>query len=216
VLVERARARKIIRNFGFLTTGTSLGFGCTFLLFVAISRVFGQEGIGKYSFAMALTSYFAAFSDFGLYTYSIKEMSRHTGTPEDYCGGIFMSRLILSAAALTVLLSILLFLPFSHETKLIIALIGAYQVINTLVDGFAAIFVAHEDMHLSSLLELSLRAVCAGRGCSRHGRRESCHHPGCSPRPDVWTIARCVWDDKRRLWPRYSRIIPKCIYLTII
>lgn len=157
--MNRTSARKIIRNFGFLTTGTTLGFGCTFFLFVVVSRIFGQEGIGQYSFAMALTSYLAAFAAFGLNSYTIKEISRHTGTAVDYCGGIFMLRFILSGAALMVLLSILVCLPFSPEAKLIIALIGAYQVIYTLVDGFMAILVAHEDMHLCSVLEFSLRAV---------------------------------------------------------
>ncbi len=159
--MDHAKARKIIRNFGSLTTGTTLGFACTFFLFVVISRFFGQEGIGQYSFAMALTSFFAAFSDFALYNYSIKEVSRRTGTPDDGRGGIFMARLILSVTALVALLSMLLILPLSYETTMVIALIGAYQVIQSLVNGFVAILVAHEDMHLSSLLEFSLRAVTA-------------------------------------------------------
>ena len=45
------RSRKIIGNFFFLVTGKLIGDFFTFILFVAISRLFGQEGTGQYSFA---------------------------------------------------------------------------------------------------------------------------------------------------------------------
>ena len=102
---------------------------------------------------------FAIFSDFGLYNYSIKEMSRHTGSLEDYCGSLFSLRLILSVIVFGVLLLILPILPFPRETKLIIVLIGAYQVIFNLVNGFTAVFIAREEMYLASFLEFSLKAV---------------------------------------------------------
>lgn len=144
--------------------GKILGDVFTFLLFVVLSRVFGQQGIGQYSFAIALTGFFAVFADFGLYNLSVKEMSRHTGVLGEYYGRIFSLRLILSVAVLLVLLFALPFLPFPRETRLIITLIGAYQVIYTLVDGFATVFVAREDMHLAGLLEFSLRMVIALAG----------------------------------------------------
>ena len=52
----------------------------TFILFVLISRKFGQEGIGQYSFAVGLTGFFAVCADFGLYNYSIKEISAQTNS----------------------------------------------------------------------------------------------------------------------------------------
>ncbi|MFQ6674436.1 MAG: flippase [Fidelibacterota bacterium] len=162
--MNRARTRRIFRNFGSLTTGKFFGHVSTFLLFVVLSRTFGQHGIGQYSFAMGLTCFFVVFSEFGLYNLSIKEMSRRTDSLGDYCGGIFTLRLILSVGVFGVLLLVLPFLPFSFETKLIVVLIGAYQVIYKLMDGFTAVFVAREDMYLAGLMEFSLRAVIALAG----------------------------------------------------
>ena len=155
---------QIFRNFGFLTIGKIIGDLFTFLFFVVLSRTFGEEGIGQYSFAMALTGFFAVFSDFGLYPFTIKEISRHTSSFEDYYGRIFSLRLILSTAIFGVLLLVLPFLPFPYESKLIIAVIGAYQVISRVVEGISATFVAREDTHLAGLIEVSSKATAAMAG----------------------------------------------------
>ncbi|MDQ3958881.1 MAG: hypothetical protein M3255_00965, partial [Pseudomonadota bacterium] len=68
-------------------------------------------------------------------------MSRHTGDLGEYYGGIFSLRLTLSIIVLSVLLLALPFLSFPHDTKLIIGLVGAYQIISALIDGFAAVCI---------------------------------------------------------------------------
>lgn len=129
---KHTRVRKIFQNFGFLTLGKTLGDAFFFLFFIVLSRSFGQEGIGQYSFAIALTGFFSVFSDFGLHPFSIKELSRRTDWLRDCYSQIFSLRLILSAVAFGMLLLILPFLPFTRESKLIIVIIGAYQIIYTL------------------------------------------------------------------------------------
>jgi O-antigen/teichoic acid export membrane protein len=158
---QHLQARRIFQNFGFLTIGKILGDVFTFAFFVALSRTFGKEGIGLYSFAMALTGFFGVLADFGLYDLSIRDMSRRTGSPEEDYSRIFTLRVILSLLSFSVLLLLLPFLSFSREGKLIITFIGAYQIMYVLVWGFAAVFVAKEAMHIASLLELSLRSVTA-------------------------------------------------------
>jgi O-antigen/teichoic acid export membrane protein len=158
---QKLSARLIFRNFSFLIVGKTLGDVFTFILFVLLSRAFGQEGIGQYSFAMALAGFFWVFAEFGLYNLSIKEMSRHTGDLGEYYGGIFSLRLILSIIVLSVLLLALPFLPFPHDTKLIIGLVGAYQIISALIDGFAAVCIAREDMHLAGSLDFAFKAITA-------------------------------------------------------
>jgi O-antigen/teichoic acid export membrane protein len=158
---NQTRGGKILRNFGWLTAGRALGDGFTFLLLIVLSRVFGQDGLGQYAFAVALTSFFGIFADFGLYNFSIKELSRCTGQVGGQYSAIFSLRLLLSVIVFGVLLFILPFLPLPRGTKLIIALLGAYQMLYLLVNGFAAVLVAREDMHLASLLEASCKASAA-------------------------------------------------------
>ena len=43
--------KRLLKNFTFLTSGKITENFVTLILFVVISRNFGQEGIGQYSFA---------------------------------------------------------------------------------------------------------------------------------------------------------------------
>ncbi|MDL1981415.1 MAG: oligosaccharide flippase family protein [Deltaproteobacteria bacterium] len=98
-----SKAVQIFRNFGFLTIGKILGDVFTFTFFVVLSRIFGQDGVGQYSFAMAFTGFFVVFADFGLYHLSIKEMSRERHSLGEYYGRIFLVRLCLSVTVLAVI-----------------------------------------------------------------------------------------------------------------
>lgn len=158
-MIKQVKGLQLFRNFSFLVVGKILGDAFTFLFFVVLSRIFGQEGIGQYSFAMALTGFFAVLADFGFYHLSIKEISRHTMTVGKVYGKIFVLRVGLSCIALILLLLMLFVFPFSSEIQLVIILIGGYQVLYTLVDGFGAIFVAQEEMHFAALLEFSFRSL---------------------------------------------------------
>jgi O-antigen/teichoic acid export membrane protein len=153
------RTLRIFKNFGFLTAGKVAGDFFTFLLFVVLSRAFGQEGIGIYSFAVAFTGFFVVFVDFGLYHFAVKEMGKYPESLQDYYGAFFLLRLILGIFVLTILSLTVPFLSFSTETKWVIFFIGSYQILYTLVDILAAAFVSREDMHLAGLLGFSLRLV---------------------------------------------------------
>jgi O-antigen/teichoic acid export membrane protein len=155
------RAQNIIHSFSFLTGGRVLGEGFTFLMFVVLSRTFGLEGIGQYSFAMGFTCFFAVFCDFGLYYMAVKEFSQHDNSLGASYGRMISLRLILSAAVYGLLLLTLYFLPFSRDFKLIIALIGAYRSMQQLIGGATAIFVAREKTQITGAIEASLKAAAA-------------------------------------------------------
>ncbi|MDT3778216.1 flippase [Nitrospira sp. MA-1] len=155
---------RIFRNFGYLTIGKLLADGCTFLFFLVLARTYGQEGIGQYSFAMALTGVLSVFADFGIQTLSIKNLSRYRDQVTTYYGRLLAVRLLLSGMVISLLLVMTALFPFPDEMKLLIVVIGAYQIFLTLVEGFGAVFVAWEDMHITSLFEVSLRITTALTG----------------------------------------------------
>ena len=154
-------ARRIVHNFAFLAIGKTLGDSFTFALFVVLSRVFGQEGVGLYSFAIGLTGFFAVFSALGLNIFTIKGLSRHAGSLQEYYSRILSLRFTLSVAVVGALLVVVPFLHFPGETRLIIILVGAYLVLYNLVEGISAVFIGKEDTRLAGLLEASLRGVGA-------------------------------------------------------
>jgi O-antigen/teichoic acid export membrane protein len=69
---------------------------------------------------------------------------------------IFTARCLLFAVVLALLLACLPLLPFPTEVKHVIALIGVYQMLRIAVNGFSAVFIAHERMRVAALLDASL------------------------------------------------------------
>lgn len=151
----------IVRNFSYLTIGKILGDIFSFILFVMLSRTYGQDGIGHYSFAIALTGFFMVLADFGLTNLSIKDMSRRQGDIELYYSHIFTMRLVLTVLSYGLLVLMSLFLPGSFDAWLIIIIIGAYQILYAVLEGLGAVFIAHERMHYTSLIEFSAKATSA-------------------------------------------------------
>jgi O-antigen/teichoic acid export membrane protein len=157
-------ARKIFLNFGYLTMGKFLGDVFTFLFFVLLSRTFGEEGIGQYSFGMAFTGFFAVFADYGLFPFTIKEISKRNESFGNFFGRILSLRLVLSTGAVLMLLFVLPFLPFSATLRSIILFIGTYQIAARLIEGIGAAFIAEEDSYLAGLLDAGSRGTVALTG----------------------------------------------------
>ncbi len=170
-------APKAPRKLGILHNASAMMFSraasdlFTFLFFVVLSRVFGQEGIGQYSFAMALTGFFGLFGDFGLYNLSVKEISRSRSSVAEYAGRAFVLRVAFSAAAFAVLLAATPFATDDPETRGVIILLGVYQLAYRIANGLAAVFVAMENTRVVALLEISLRlsVALAGIGIALSG-----------------------------------------------
>jgi O-antigen/teichoic acid export membrane protein len=152
---------KIIQNFGFLTVSRVLSDLITFVLFVVLSRYFGQEGIGQYAFAMAFAGFFAMFADFGLYGLSVRVMSRATGSIPDAFSRFIALRGFMALVVLVILLASLPFLPFSGASKPIIGVVGTYVILKRLNEGMASLFVAREETHVEAALEISFRTAAA-------------------------------------------------------
>lgn len=155
---------RILRNFGRLSAVKVASDLFTFAYFVVASRVFGQEGIGEYSFAMALTGFFALFGDFGLYNLTIKEASTRRDFAVEGFGPVLVLRIALSLASFAALLAVLPWIPLSGQGRAVVVLIGAYQLAYKLTYGFAALFVARERMGVLAALEFGLRFVTALAG----------------------------------------------------
>lgn len=159
----RGRAQTILRNFSSLALGKVLGDACTFLFFVVVSRKFGREGIGLYSFAIAFTAFFAAFAEFGLYQLTVREVSRRRPETATYFGGVLTLRLGLTLATAGLLAAVTV-VALPRDRWATVLLIGAFQLLNKLYDGFAAVYVAHERMTTAGALEFTLRAGTAVAG----------------------------------------------------
>ncbi len=148
---------KVLKNIFSLTSAKIFGDIFLFFLFISITRKYGEEGIGIYSFAIAFTGYFAILSDWGLYNYSIKFLAKNTDTFKKNVGEIVALRLTLLIIMSLLLIAVLPFTSFSSNEISIILFIGLFQIGTRFISGFLTIFISQEDMSQASIIEVALK-----------------------------------------------------------
>jgi len=153
--------RAVCRNFGFLAVGRVSANLCAFVFFALLSRAFGQEGIGQYSFATACAGFFAVGADFGLYEFTMRELSRRNGAFGQYYAEIFCVRLLLCLATLGVFFLLLPLVPMLWEVRWVAFIVMLQQTSYTLVDGVLGLCIARGDTHIASLWEVVFRLLAA-------------------------------------------------------
>ncbi len=156
--------RRIAGNFGLLTLFKVLSDVFTFGLFVAISRRFGQEGIGAYSFAVGVAGGFAVVADWGLYRLSIKDLSRCDDDVGDEVAAVFLLRVVLSAAVMAALAATAAVLPMNALVRAVVMVVGLHAVLYTVANGLNAVFIARQDMALAAVIDFATKAAAAVAG----------------------------------------------------
>jgi O-antigen/teichoic acid export membrane protein len=158
------KSSNLLKNFLNLLSGRFVGDIATFVLFIVLTRSFGEEGIGQYSIATMIGGICLLVADFGLYTYTLKEVGRHRHAVKDRYSEIIITRLLCTVVVLVCFVPIVLVAPVSIEVKWIWILIGSSQLFMGLMGGFAAIFVAHERMDIGAIIESSASWLVAVNG----------------------------------------------------
>ncbi|MGI9305287.1 MAG: oligosaccharide flippase family protein [Gammaproteobacteria bacterium] len=153
---------KILRNLYSLSIGKLAADLAAFGLFVVISRQFGEEGVGQYSFAMALTGFLMVYADFGLEFLSTRDLSRlpHKELAA-YMGRVVAVRIFQTLVTVGTLGILCSALPYSRDFIFVIFVVGLFQVLYTGVDGLAAVFIAREEMFTAAMLTATLRIMAA-------------------------------------------------------
>jgi O-antigen/teichoic acid export membrane protein len=148
----RVESRQLLGSVSALPMGKLLGDAFLFVTIVVLSRLFGEVGIGRYAFAIGYTGFFASFSDYGLSTLTVKELGREDASTEERVNGLFTLRLLLSVLVFILLMVSLTFVPIDAEDKPIVALIGAYQILQRNFAGMYAVLVGRRRSRAAALL----------------------------------------------------------------
>jgi len=136
--------RRLIKNFLSLSGSDVIARLLGSVLTIYIARVLGAGVFGQLSFAIAFTSYFTLFSDFGLTTLGVREIAKDKKKTSTFGTNILVLQLLLAFLLILVLSALLIFLPLSFRTKIITFLFGLGIIPGAL--NMAYIFQAYEEM----------------------------------------------------------------------
>ncbi len=151
--------RTILKNIGFVTIAEILTHLISFLLIVAISRLLGSVGLGKYSFAFAFVGIFAVASDLGIATFAIRAVSRDKEKTQKYFSNYLSLKIIFALIAFILPILSISFTNEPSDIKLIIFLASFAMTFNYLTYPFRFLFNAYEKFEYQSLFLVSERIV---------------------------------------------------------
>lgn len=158
--------QRIAKNIIVLIVADIIGkiFGLTLVIFIA--RYLGATGFGKYSFAFAFISLFAIFTDLGLNTLTIREVSRDKSKAGKYLGNILIIKLFLVVIFFILIFVVIKILNYPKDTTLAVYIIGLSVILNSFAQTFRSIFRAYEKMEYEALLNILNVIITTSLGIS--------------------------------------------------
>jgi O-antigen/teichoic acid export membrane protein len=155
---------RIIKNTLALFLGSGIGNLLSFFLMVVIARSLGDVGVGQYSFIFAFGSLIILIGNPGLEYLIVKEVPGNKGLLPTYAGNILSLKIILAVLAVSVTLALSMFVNKPQvviDSLLIVCVIFGLNVVGL---TFSSILRANERMDLTSLAEVTERAIALGLG----------------------------------------------------
>lgn len=132
-----------------------------FAFYVALSRRFGAEGIGVYSFSLAIGMAFFVAADYGLSFYMAQEGSRNRAALPKILGSLIWMKLAFSLVAIVLIISLVPIFRIGKEGLLPLALIASSQVLYRFGEIFKSTFAIHEELSRISFLEIVFKGgIC--------------------------------------------------------
>jgi len=156
---RRARLshRRIFANLGSVGLLKGLSDACVFGTFVFLARHFSAEGLGEYSFAMALTGFLSLAGNFGFDSYAIREVARAPDRESLFFGNFVTLATLLCTALWLALFGVAAAIGFDSRRAQIVLTIGAFQILYAFSMLIVGRFKAHEQVVAPAVLEALLR-----------------------------------------------------------
>ena len=145
-------AQRVFRNSAFPMAASLLNKAADLGFAVVMFRLLGAEGVGAYTFAGVLTTYFDIVVGWGLATLITRDVAQNPSIAGRYLGNATALRMMLwlGAAGVTALLTGPLAGPMGIEPPLALAIwLLVLGLVPSLLSGVvSALFMAHERMDL--------------------------------------------------------------------
>jgi len=145
----------IFKNSLWLMVAEVVSKAPTFFLNILIIRYLGTQDYGKFAFAFAFASMFAAFADFGLSILTVREVAKNKKLVTKYINNFLPLKLLLALATLFAIFTTIQFLGKSPEIKILVYLVAAFTIITSFISFFQAIFQAFEKMEYLAISKIA-------------------------------------------------------------
>ncbi len=143
--------RRIAKNTTLLFVSQIISYMLGFFVTVYIARYLGTEGYGTISLAIALGAMLVVFTELGLSTLMVREISRDTKLASSYISTVLLIKIVLAILTFLIVVVFVHLAHYSYEVSLVVYIITASFVVNVFTNIFTSVFQANEKMEYQSI-----------------------------------------------------------------
>jgi O-antigen/teichoic acid export membrane protein len=143
--------RRIAKNTTVLLISQIISYILAFFYTIYTARYLGASGFGIISFALALGAILSIFTELGLSTLTVREVSRDKSLANKYIGNTLALKLILSSITLVSMVLVVTLLHYPPQFAAVIYYITLSFVVGAFTSIFYSVFQAYEKMEYQSV-----------------------------------------------------------------
>jgi O-antigen/teichoic acid export membrane protein len=143
--------RKVAKNTTVLLISQIISYILAFFYTIYAARYLGASGFGTISFALALGAILSIFTELGLSTLTVREVSRDISLANKYIGNTIALKILLSSITLVAMVLVVTLLHYPPQIAAVIYLITISFVVGAFTSIFYSIFQAYEKMEYQSI-----------------------------------------------------------------
>jgi O-antigen/teichoic acid export membrane protein len=143
--------RRIVKNTTVLFISQIITYIIGFFIAIYMANYLGPLGFGIIQTALALTAIFGVFTDLGLGTLTVREVSRDKSLTKKYVANTTVMRIILAFITFSLVFLTVNIIHYSQEQIYVIYIITASVIFNSFSGVFYSIFQAYQEMEFQSL-----------------------------------------------------------------
>ena len=146
-----SRISRIAKNTGFLLVSQVVSYIFTFFITMYAARYFEANLFGIWAIALSITGILGIFTDMGLSTLMVREVSRNLSLSNRYISNILFIKVILSILTFILTVAIINLVGYPQIVKNVIYIITASVIIGSFSGVLNAVFQINEKMEYISL-----------------------------------------------------------------
>jgi len=143
--------QRIAKNTTVLLVSQVIGMFFSFFTVMFAARYLGTEGYGIISFATAFAGMLHIFADLGLYSYTVREVSRDLNLTKKFVGMIIPIKCILSVFYFIITAVIINILGYEQNVINVVYIITFSYVLYSFLQMLYSVFQSYEKMEYMSI-----------------------------------------------------------------
>lgn len=149
----------IAKNTLYLTTALILQKVISFTYFIILARNLGPENLGKYYFAISLTTIFAIFIDMGMVNVLTREVAKSENRAKDLLGNILIIKLPLAFLSLIAVALIINVMGYPAITKYLVYLSSICMILDSFTLTFFGVIRGFHNLKFESIASIVFQVI---------------------------------------------------------